>query len=129
MFLEISQNSLENTCARVSVLIKLQALGIKKISSVFLLCGIKRHWWNIFYFLEMEANIYACIYVYIYIYIFLYVYTYINIYRYVWYINICIYIYIWWSNSAYLTIIYKSLFQFIYTSYIFMIIYYIYIII
>ena len=27
IFLEISQNSLENTCARVSFLIKLQALG------------------------------------------------------------------------------------------------------
>ena len=28
-FLEISQNSLENTCARVSFLIKLQALGLQ----------------------------------------------------------------------------------------------------
>ena len=73
-------NSQENTCARVSFLIKLQALVIKykKISSVFPLCGIKRHWWNIFHFLEMETNIYVCIYVYIHI--FLYVYTYIYIY-------------------------------------------------
>ena len=30
MFLEISQNSLENTCSRVSFLIKLQALGLKR---------------------------------------------------------------------------------------------------
>ena len=29
MFLKISQNSQENTCARVSVLIKLQARGLK----------------------------------------------------------------------------------------------------
>ena len=29
LFLEISQNSKENTCARVSFLIKLQALGLK----------------------------------------------------------------------------------------------------
>ena len=32
MFLEIPQNSQENTCARVSFLIKLQALGWKKES-------------------------------------------------------------------------------------------------
>ena len=30
VFLEISQNSQENTCARVSFLIKLQALGLIK---------------------------------------------------------------------------------------------------
>ena len=29
VFLEISQNSQENTCARVSFLIKLQALGLR----------------------------------------------------------------------------------------------------
>ena len=29
VFLEISQNSHENTCARVSFLIKLQALGLQ----------------------------------------------------------------------------------------------------
>ena len=29
VFLEISQNSQENTCARVSILIKLQASGLK----------------------------------------------------------------------------------------------------
>ena len=29
MFLEISQNSLENTCAKVSFLIKLQASGVQ----------------------------------------------------------------------------------------------------
>ena len=29
VFLEISQNSLENTCARVSLLIKLQASGLQ----------------------------------------------------------------------------------------------------
>ena len=76
-------------CVRVSFLIKLQALRIKKISSVFLLCGIKSHWWNIFHFLEMEANICACIYVYIhisvslyiYIKIFFFLYIYIYIYK------------------------------------------------
>ena len=31
VFLEISQNSQENTCARVSFLIKLQALGLQLI--------------------------------------------------------------------------------------------------
>ena len=89
MFLEILRNSLENTCVRVSFLIKLQALGIKKISSVFLLCGIKRHWWNIFHFLEMEANICACIYVYIHISVSLYIYIYIFFF----FLYIYIYIY------------------------------------
>ena len=53
---------------------------IKKINSVFPFCGIKRHWWNIFHFLKMEANIYIYIYIYIFIYI---IYMHINIYIYI----------------------------------------------
>ena len=46
VFLEISQNSQENTCARVSFLIKLQALGKKEtLAQVFscVICEISKN--------------------------------------------------------------------------------------
>ena len=54
--------------------------SIKKINSVFPLCGIKRDWWNIFHFLKMKAKIFVSIYTYIHFYIYLYIYIYIYIY-------------------------------------------------
>ena len=49
MFLEISQNSQENTCACVSLLIKLQASGLRQNISG----GFTEHlWWMLLYFLQ-----------------------------------------------------------------------------
>ena len=43
MFLEISQNSQENTCARASVLIKLQALGSGAGAFLWILWIVQEH--------------------------------------------------------------------------------------
>ena len=51
VFLEILQNSLENTCARVSFLIKLQTSGLKKetLAQVFS-CDFSKISKNTFYY-------------------------------------------------------------------------------
>ena len=70
MFLEISQNSQENTCVRASFLIKLQALGLqlyyKRDSDTGVFLWILRNFWeHLFYRTSPEDCFWNCKYDYI----------------------------------------------------------------